>query len=394
MKKHIALCATTFILTMCTTLSSMGQGVTIPTRFGVNAGGCSGRGVCSATCTDQPVNVTYSYSTTTKKLTMQFDLTQEEQNEIAQDIYWMGNPTTYSFDFPYDISVNNPVLSQLNIPARTIIPVASGFQVSYSSIPSTQDISATMTVSTFLAQPVNTKVIFGCPRAGYGLINTISSTPISVPVDYNNGVGVQTSRAIPVLIALAPGHADTLVLVFRDTALTNGQHLSFPGDLGGSGSFRLNYMPLNQTGLPYYAYYQQGGAIRFSQSETGNDSIFIAYAMPIIPFSSAPVMATTGYALDNITWTTNYTPPTWGVGLNTNLQANIYSYTANNFSDSTTFFKIATGSGAGLGLTLNPGTKYCYTLSYSYFFPGTGYGAYGGYNTTFTSATYIIPPNN
>ena len=174
-------------------------------------GGCSGKGICSASISNDtnnnnnnnPILVTFYTTDSMNVILMVFSMDSLIAHQPEQAQYFKSG--SYMFEVPYSLSPDNPVFTGTNLalPPSTIISPTSPSQVIISG-----DSVVDIITYTF-SQAVTTNIIFGdntggAPNyKGYGIIP--NGTPKTA----------QTPTPIPVTFTLLSGNASKVVMSFK-----------------------------------------------------------------------------------------------------------------------------------------------------------------------------------
>jgi hypothetical protein len=266
----------------------------IPTSitFGNSStGGCLGRGICNASLvmpggrTTPPspstsIPVTFSPISQTQCVFSFFliDL-QNAPGQSQQALNFQQN--NYSFDFPYSVSVDNPIFVSWNLRSGAVLAAGSPSSVFPLVTGSGVVISDIITIS--YSMPVQAFVVFGNPRADGGCDMTTrgicSITPATQP---------QPPNSVPVTFALQSGNATELVMTFSMSDLQNAEGNTQVAFFQ-SGSYMFNNI------------FPIGGDPTVSGSQ-----LFLPRTAVIKPTSPSKVtISTTGGVADTIFYNTN-----------------------------------------------------------------------------------------
>jgi hypothetical protein len=192
--------------------------ISVPTTVKVGVPtSCTGKGICNCVAGNIPMPQAFADTFTvpdagSHSITMTF---------MAALAGIPADTRSYTFDCPFDISINNTVLATLGLPAGTLLPAGVPFAVTPGQFPG----EVNMAFTTVTSQPDTVHIIFGGTNgdgsynpAGTG-IYTISPTPIKATKT--------TPATIMVVATLQPGSAQNLVLSFNSVDLQTAQPLQF-----------------------------------------------------------------------------------------------------------------------------------------------------------------------
>ena len=201
-----------------TAINPIGGPVTGGFTFGSGTG-CVGKGICAKGSTAVTVNTTLQ-----NNVSMAFSISQDTgaQGNPAQGQYWRQSPpAAYSFDYPYDVSTNNPLLAKLQLTPGTVV-LANANPVQ--SLSSNND-TVTITLQTGVSKSAVTNIIFGTPTAANGFnpsgLGIYSCSPTPIQQFTVNGTPVGPS--IAVTCSLQANAANNVVLNFNMLELATAQ---------------------------------------------------------------------------------------------------------------------------------------------------------------------------
>jgi len=177
---------------------------------------CVGKGIC------KPGNTIVTANSTPQNISLTFSISQDTTNNSAQGQYWRQSPpAAYSFDYPYDVSTNNPLLAKLQLTPGTVV-LANANPVQ--SLSSNND-TVTITLQTGVSKSAVTNIIFGTPTAANGFnpsgLGIYSCSPTPIQQFTVNGTPVGPS--IAVTCSLQANAANNVVLNFNMQELATAQ---------------------------------------------------------------------------------------------------------------------------------------------------------------------------
>ncbi len=251
-----------------------------PTR-----GGCTGKGACQAVSMQDsllaqsgsiPAVFWYNLENDPNTVNIEFNLgvLNASLQSTNQSSFFGPNATSYQFDMPYDVSVDNTMFMTLGIPSGNIIGPASTSQLHFVAATDTQK-NALQLVKTI---PYTGHAIFGYKdNKGKWKYDSGGTGILALYHDARQQTG-DTPATTPVTFKLLPGNASTLLISFRQATLAgneSGQGQLWPAQnnqsAGGGGNFPFPDELISSVQLPVgslfpsivtrYTFVQQTGMI-------------------------------------------------------------------------------------------------------------------------------------